>query len=336
MRKINFAVIGYGHIGRRHVEMINKNVNCELIAICDILPIETLIINKLEVPHYYSLEELFKNHNNIDVVCIATPNGLHCEHALQVLDNYCNVVIEKPMSLTKYDAERIIHKSLQVNKFVFTVMQNRYSPPSKWIKSVIENGLMGKIYLVQLNCFWNRDERYYGKNSWHGLKHLDGGVLFTQFSHFIDIFYWLFGDIRNIKSKYSNFNHSGLTEFDDSGIITFDFGDISSGVLSFSTSVWDSNFESSITIIGECGTVKIGGQYMDEVIYCNIKDYNMPKLEKTNPGNDYGGYKGSAQNHNFVIENVVDVMNNSSKITTNALEGLKIVEIIEKIYSSRN
>ena len=146
--------------------------------------------------------------------------------------------------------------------------------------------------------------------------------------------YWLFGDIKNIKSKLFDFNHSKLTEFEDSGIVTFDFVNHGTGVLNFSTSIWDSNLESSMTIIAKNGSVKVGGQYMDKVEFCNIDNYVMPQLGETNPGNDYGYYKGSAQNHHFVIENVVDVLKNRKFITTNALEGLKVVEIIEQIYKS--
>jgi hypothetical protein len=142
----------------------------------------------------------------------------------------------------------------------------------------------------------------------------------------------LFGDIKNIRSRFYDFNHSELTQFEDSGLVTFDFLNGGSGILNFSTSVWDKNLESSMTIIAENGAVKIGGQYMDKVEYCHVKNYLMPVLAPTNPGNDYGAYKGSAQNHNFVIENVIDVLNKRGEITTNALEGLKVVEIIERIY----
>jgi UDP-N-acetyl-2-amino-2-deoxyglucuronate dehydrogenase len=330
--KINFGVIGCGHIGKRHAEMINRNRNAQLIALCDILPLEDLKLGDLSVPLYSTIEEMLAMHPEIDVVNIATPNGLHSKHSLIALNANKHVVIEKPIALKKSDAEDIIYKALQVQKQVFAVMQNRFSPPSVWIKNTIESGILGKIYFVQLSCFWNRDERYYIKNNWHGTKNLDGGTLFTQFSHFIDIMYWLFGDIQNINSKFFDFNHSQLTDFEDSGIITFDFVKNGSGVINFSTSVWEKNLESSMTIIAENGSVKIGGQYMDKIEYCNIKNYTMPQLEPTNPGNDYGFYKGSAQNHNFVIDNVIDVLLKGATINTNALEGLKVVEIIENCY----
>src|ERR1044072_8081 len=196
---------------------------------------------------------------------IATPNGLHAQHAIVCLQHNIHVVIEKPMALTTADAEKIISTANEYQKQVFVVKQNRYSPPVKLLKQIVEDNILGDIFFVQLNCFWNRDERYYTKNNWHGTEAMDGGTLFTQFSHFIDIFYWLFGDIKNIKSKFESFSHKQLTAFEESGIVTFAFGKKSIGCFHFSTAVWDKNFESSITVIAENGTIKIGGQYMDVV-----------------------------------------------------------------------
>ena len=332
--KVKFAVVGCGHIGKRHAEMINRNSEAEVVALVDTKNKEDLGDLPLNTPFFNSLEELLSSDLEIDVVNICTPNGYHASQSLLALEYRKHIVVEKPMALTKADAEKVIFKALQVHKHLFAVMQNRYSPPSVWIKVLVDSGKLGDIYMVQLNCYWIRDDRYYKADSWHGKKDLDGGTLFTQFSHFIDILYWLFGDIDNIKSKISNFNHENLTEFEDSGFINFDFIRGGIGCINFSTSVWDKNLESSMTIIGENGCVKIGGQYMDKVEICHVNDYIMPKLAPTNPGNDYGAYKGSAQNHNYVIENVIHVLKGRAAITTNALEGLKVVDIIEKIYKS--
>lgn len=335
-QKVKFAVVGCGHIGKRHAEMIERNPEAELVALIDIKSKEQLGIEKFQVPFYNSLEEFLVGKPTVDVINIASPNGFHAQQALDSLAAGKHVVIEKPMALNKQDAERVIYKALHVHKHVFAVMQNRYSPPSKWVKELVESGRLGKIFLVQLNCYWNRDERYYKSNSWHGKKDLDGGTLFTQFSHFIDIMYWLFGDIENIQTRFKDFTHEKLTEFEDSGLINFNFVNGGMGSLNYSTAVWNQNQESSLTIIAENGSVKIGGQYMNEVEYCHIKDYTMPELAPTNPGNDYGAYKGSAANHHYVIENVVDVLKGRTSITTNALEGLKVVDIIERIYNGGN
>jgi UDP-N-acetyl-2-amino-2-deoxyglucuronate dehydrogenase len=333
MTKIKFAIVGCGHIGKRHAEMVARNSDSELVALIDVKSKENLNIQQFNVPFFSSLNEFLASGIEVDVINIASPNGFHAQQALECLENKKHVVIEKPISLNKQDAEKVIYKALQVHKHVFAVMQNRYSPPSIWIKDLVESGKIGKIFMVQLNCYWNRDERYYKKDSWHGKKDLDGGTLYTQFSHFIDIMYWLFGDIDNIKAKFNDFNHQELTDFEDSGFVSFDFVNGGMGVLNYSTSVWNQNLESSMTIIAENGSVKIGGQYMNEVEYCHVKDYIMPVLDETNPGNDYGSYKGSAQNHHYVIENVVDVLKGRAPISTNALEGLKVVDIIERIYA---
>ncbi len=331
--KIKFAVIGCGHIGKRHAEMINRNEESELVALIDVKNKKDLNIDQYNVPFFSSLDEFFNSGIDVDVVNIATPNGFHAEQAMRALDERKHIVVEKPMALNRQDAEKVIFKALHVHKQVFAVMQNRYSPPSEWVKGLIESGKLGKIYMVQLNCYWNRDDRYYKADSWHGKKDLDGGTLYTQFSHFIDILYWLFGDIANIQGKFADHNHTNLTDFEDSGFVSFDFVNGGMGSLNYSTSVWNQNLESSMTIIAENGSVKIGGQYMDKVEICNVKDYEMPELAPTNPGNDYGAYKGSAANHHYVIENVVDVLKTRASITTNALEGLKVVDIIERIYS---
>lgn len=332
--KVKFAIIGLGHIGKRHAEMIKQNDDAELVAVCDVKAVDEIACEG-DMPYYSSLTELLNNHQDVDVINICTPNGLHANQAIEALEARKHVVVEKPMALNKADAERVIFKALQMSRQVFAVMQNRYSPPSVWLKQVIEDRLLGDIFMVQLNCYWNRDDRYYKKGGWHGNKELDGGTLFTQFSHFVDIMYWLFGDITNIKANFNDFSHKHSTDFEDSGFVSFDFVNGGMGSLNYSTAVWDKNLESSITIIGRNGTVKVSGQYMNEVVECNIDGYTMPELEAVNPPNDYGSYKGSAANHHFVIDNVVNVLMGDSSITTNALEGLKVVEIIERIYKNK-
>ena len=335
MDKIKFAVIGQGHIGKRHAEMVRRNPDCELVAVCDTLTKDKLGLEDLKEKFYSSLEEMLAAHPEVHVVNICTPNGLHATHALKALDKDKHVVLEKPMALTKADCEKIIFNALHHDKTVFCVMQNRYSPPSVWLKDIVKKKVIGDIYMVQLNCYWNRDERYYKSGNWKGTEDLDGGTLFTQFSHWIDIMYWIFGDITNIQAKFADFNHQKTTAFEDSGFVSFDFLNGGMGSVNYSTAVWDKNLESSLTIVGSKGSVKVGGQYMDQIEVCNIKDYVMPKLEETNPANDYGAYKGSANNHHSVIENVVDTLKGKNKISTNALEGLKVVDIIERIYSLR-
>jgi len=333
--KLKFAVIGCGHIGKRHAAMIKGNEHCEVVALCDSKPKDQLNLGENDsIPFFASIEDLLDSTINFDVLSIASPNGYHEAHALAGIRSGHHVVVEKPMALTKAGCEKILFEAFHEQKQVFCIMQNRYSPPSAWLKEILSKKILGKVYLVQINCYWNRDNRYYTGNNWHGTKDLDGGTLYTQFSHFVDIMYWLFGDITNIHATLKDFNHKDLTDFEDSGFLTFDFVNGGMGCFNYSTSVWNTNLESSITIIGENGTVKVGGQYMNEVEYCNIKDYTMPELAPSNPPNDYGLYKGSAANHHYIFENIVDVVSGKAPITTNALEGMKVVEIIERIYQA--
>jgi UDP-N-acetyl-2-amino-2-deoxyglucuronate dehydrogenase len=334
--KLRFAVIGAGHIGKRHAEMIRREEEAELVAMVDIRSKEECGAEAFDVPFFKTTEDLIASGLEFDIVNVCTPNGLHASQSLMALEAKKHVVVEKPMGLSKDNCEKVIFKALQEAKQVFCVMQNRYSPPSEWIKSVVSDGILGDIFMVQLNCYWNRDDRYYKAGGWKGTNDLDGGTLFTQFSHFIDIMYWLFGDIDNIQGKFADFTHKTTTDFEDSGFVNFDFINGGMGSLNYSTSVADKNLESSMTIIGSKGSVKIGGQYMNEVEICNIPGYEMPELAPTNPGNDYGAYKGSAANHNYVIRNVIDTIKGRTTISTNALEGLKVVEIIERIYKVRN
>lgn len=335
--KIAFAVVGCGHIGKRHAAMIQQNPDAELIAMADVDQGKREMVEKeIGIPFFSSLEELLNSGLQPDVISICTPNNFHAPQSIKALEAGFHVLVEKPMALSKADCEEIIYKSLQAGKLVFCVMQNRYSPPSVWLKEVISKKILGEVYHVQINCFWNRDHRYYKAGGWKGRQESDGGTLFTQFSHFIDIMFWLFGDIQDIQARFFDFNHKNLTDFEDSGVAQFRFIKGGTGSLNFSTAVYDTNLESSMTIIGEHGSIKVGGQYMNEVEYCHIRDYTMPELPPSLPPNDYGHYKGSAANHHFVIENVVDTLKGKTVATTNALEGLKVVEIIEKIYAHKN
>lgn len=333
---INFGIVGCGYIGKRHAAMIAGNGACRLQAFCDIKPRESLGMEAYEAAFYQDYAQMLAGESGLDVVNICVPNGLHAGFAVQAMEYGAHVVVEKPMALTVRDADRMVEVSRKTGRKVFCVMQNRYSPPSVWIKSLVDSGILGQIEMVQVNCYWNRDERYYVPGSWHGSADLDGGTLFTQFSHFLDILSWLFGDITHIKARFGDFCHRELTTFEDSGMVQFDFVKSGMGCFNYSTAVYDRNLESSLTIVARNGSVKIGGQYMDKVEYCHVKDYVMPVLPPTNPGNDYGAYKGSAQNHQYVIQNVVDVLEGKTDaITATVEEGRLVVDMIERIYSLR-
>jgi predicted dehydrogenase len=335
MEDLKFSVIGFGRIGQRHAKIINEFPGTKIISVTDVESSEFDNIPQLSlnVDSYNSIDEFLANDNNeSDVVNIATPNGFHTDYAIRCLEAGYHVVIEKPMGLSINDCEAVINAELTSGKQVFVVKQNRYSPPSVWLKKVFSEKIIGDVLMVQTNCYWNRDSRYYEPSNWKGTKHLDGGALFTQFSHFVDIMYWVFGDIINPKAIVKNFTHPELGDFDDSGFAQFEFVNGGIGSINYSTSCWDKNMESSITVVGTKGSLKVGGQYMNEIEYCHIDGYEKPILPPTNPPNDYGPYKGSAANHHYIIENVYNTLVKGEKPTATSLDGLKVVGIIEKIY----
>lgn len=327
--KIRFAVLGIGHIGKRHAAMISSNSECELVAMADIRPKEELGIEDYTVPFFRSVDELLQSTVLFDVLCVATPNGFHEEHAIKGLKAGKHVVIEKPMALSKAGAERIIKEAEQQRLKIFCVMQLRYSPAAVSLKKLLTEERLGETYIVQVNAYWNRDERYYTGKSWHGTKELDGGPLFTQFSHFVDMLYWLFGDITNISARFRNFNHQLLTEFEDSGFIHFDFVKGGSGIFNYSTSVQKKNLESSITIIARNGSIKLGGQYLDELQFSDFR----------NGGDDIApdGIKpviANMNNNQCLYENIIGALQRREPIAATAEEGMKVVEIIERIYAA--
>lgn len=334
---LKFSVIGFGRIGQRHAKIINEFEDTKLISVIDVDKNQFARIPQLELncKSYLSIDEFISSdENQSDMVTIATPNGFHAKYAVQLLGAGYHVLIEKPMALSITETEQILVAEKESGKHVFVVKQNRYSPPSVWLKQIVKDKVIGDTLMVQVNCYWNRDDRYYATSNWKGTRVQDGGALFTQFSHFIDIMYWVFGDIKNPKAIVKNFTHPKLRDFDDSGFAQFEFENGGIGSINYSTSCWDKNMESSITVVGTKGSLKIGGQYMNEIEYCHIEDYKMPKLAETNPPNDYGPYKGSAANHHYVFENIVNVFNGKEDITATSFEGMKVVSIIERIYKA--
>ncbi len=331
---LHFALVGCGRIAQRHAEHINKKA--VLSAVCDIVPDKAdELALKYGVTAYYNLDEMLKMEKDIDLVSICSPNGLHAEHTIKALQAGKHVICEKPMALSAADCGRMIQAAEKQNKRLFAIKQNRYNPPVAAVKQLIDDGKLGTIYSVQLNCFWNRNEEYY-KNSWKGTKDMDGGTLFTQFSHFIDLLYWMIGDVKEVHAMMDNFHHRNMIEFEDSGVVVLRFMNGAIGSINYTVNSFQKNMEGSLTIFGEKGTVKIGGQYLNELEYQQIDGYKIENLPEGNKPNNYGNYVGSMSNHNLVYDNVIEVLEKGGSITTSAFEGLKTVEIIQKIYASAN
>jgi UDP-N-acetyl-2-amino-2-deoxyglucuronate dehydrogenase len=329
---IYFILIGAGRIAARHAEHINKQG--KLLAVCDIIETKAkALAEQYSVPYYTNHTKMLEEIKEADVVSVCTPNGLHAIHSIDALKHGFHVLCEKPMAISSEDCREMINTAALYNKQLFIVKQNRFNPPVIALKKALDEKRLGKIYSIQLACFWNRDKAYY-KNSWKGTKQLDGGTLYTQFSHFIDLLYWMFGDVKAVQSFLKNSAHQEIIEFEDSGVVALEFKNGIIGTINYTVNAYKKNMEGSLTVFGEKGTVKIGGQYLNELVYQEIEDYVITGLPAGNPPNNYGQYEGSMSNHGEVYKNLISILNSKADLATNSLEGLKTVEIIEKIYQS--
>ena len=328
-KQIGAGIIGMGRIGNRHAEEIIRHPGLNLIGFFDINP-------KAKRPKTHAFPSFsdFLNERDLEVVHVCTPNGTHFSIAKQCLSAGKSVVIEKPVTLLHSEAEELEILAKNQGLHIFCVMQNRYSPVSVWLKEVIDNQYLGELFSVHVDCAWNRDDRYYSSDSWHGSLDLDGGPLYTQFSHFVDMLYWLFGELTIQDARFFNHNHPN-TEFEDSGSFQFETEVVKQGSFHYTTSIWDKNFKSSIQLIGEKGSIEISGQYMNEVRYCHIENYEMPTLSPAPPPNIYQGYEGSASNHVHVIHNVWETLNKKSHPNTPIHEGKMVTQAIENVYLRR-
>lgn len=332
MDDIKFAIVGCGRIAQRHAEEINK-VGI-LKAVCDVdYKRASDLGNKYNSASYQDLDEMLGEEKQVDVVSVCTPNGLHAQHSIKALNAGFHVLCEKPMAINLKDCHEMIDAAEKSGLQLIIIKQNRFNPPVAAVKDAIDKGILGKIYSIQLSCFWNRNPEYY-KDSWKGTHKLDGGTLYTQFSHFIDLLYWMIGDVKHAYAITGNFAHKGIIDFEDTGVVAIEFYNGALGTVNYTVNSYNKNMEGSLTIFAEKGTVKIGGQYLNELVYQNIEGFEFEDMQKGSSANNYGNYFGSMSNHDKVYNNLINVLVNGSAVSANAYEGLKTVEIIEKIYQS--
>ena len=329
MSRIRCAVVGCGHIGKRHIDTIRQHPGYELAAVVEPSEDRTADVG---VPVFSRLSDLLNTAQKPDLVTIATPNGLHARQAIEALEAGCHALIEKPMAIKSADARAVINAAEKAGRTVQVVMQNRYSPEAQWLKNLVASGRLGRVFLVQVSCLWNRDHRYYAPGSWHGSRDMDGGTLYTQFSHFIDMIYWLFGSFGNIQSRMANLHHPGLPDFEDTCLAQFAFSSGGMGTLQFTTAAWDRNAESSLTIVAEHGTVRLAGQYMNAIELGHIKGYSEGQIEK-----ELGAMRPKLMGHDphyTVYAHLAAELGSSDVPSRSAEDGLAVVELIERIYAA--
>ncbi|UTW64695.1 Gfo/Idh/MocA family oxidoreductase [bacterium SCSIO 12741] len=328
---VRFSIFATGHIAQRHARHIIDHPNANLTGVFDIDSDKAAnFADRFQTSWFRSPEELFNSPTDIVVIC--SPSGLHAEHAIQALNHGKHVLVEKPMALAVKEAEDMIEASQQNGKGLFVVKQNRYNPPVKKVKELIDTGALGQVYQVSVNAYWNRPKEYYLNSDWKGTRKLDGGTLFNQFSHFVDILYYLFGSIKEANGFVRNAAHQPYVEFEDTGSISFEMENGVPGTFSFTTAALHQNMEGSVTVFAENATLKIGGKYLNSLEYKETEGFSIDNLPISAPANNYGFYEGSMSNHDKVIDNVVNTLMGTEKIMTPATDGLRVVEMITQMY----
>jgi len=330
MRPLNFALAGCGKIAPRHAMEIVKHGR--LKAVCDIIPerADALAVSYQANP-YYDLTRLLESEPELDLLVICTPNGLHASQAKAALEKGLHVLCEKPLCIESSEGLALIALAEQKQKKAFVVKSTRYNPILQALKKEISQNSWGKIYSFQLNCFWNRPSAYYA-GTWRGTA-LDGGTLYTQFSHYIDALIWLLGDLAHCQGYRQNLSHRDSILSEDTGIAALEMENGVIGGLNWSVNSFQKNMEVSLTLLAEKGSIRIAGEYMDKIDY-QLTDSEIRTDELQNAANDYGFYKGSMSNHDKVYENLVKALEDPHHPFTDAAEGLRTVEAIEMIYRS--
>ena len=329
IKPLNFALVGCGKIAPRHaIEAVKYG---SLKDVCDLLPSRAhALADQYGATPYYNLDSMLENEKQLDILIICTPNGYHTSQCIRGLNHGLNVLCEKPLCILKAEGNIILHHARNTGKRAFVVKSTRYNPILCALKKELDQHSWGKIFSFQLNCFWNRPASYY--ENWRGTE-LDGGTLYTQFSHYIDALLWLLGDIANCTGYRKNIAHKDSMLFEDTGIASLEMKNGVIGGLNWSVNSYQKNMEISFTLLAEKGSIRIGGEYLNKIDY-QLTDSKITAQEILNAANDYGFYKGSMSNHDKVYENLMKALADPSYPFTDAEEGLRTVEAIEMIYSS--
>ena len=325
-----FALIGCGRISKKHAQ--NIQLVGRLKAVCDIIPERAEALAKeYKFAAYYNIYDLLKNETAIDIVSICTPNGYHAEHSIKALQAAKHVLCEKPLCLTSAAAWQMIETEKFCRRNLFVVKSNRYNPVLMQLKQLVDKKGIGNIYSFHLSCLWNRPPEYY--TDWHGKLFPDGGTLYTQFSHYIDAVISLFGEMKEVKGFRKNMAHGTSIEFEDTGVASLHMKNGILGSLHWSVNAYKKNHEIALTVLAEKGTIRIGGEYLNEIQYQLLEEdiaFDLPR----NDSNDYSSYKGSMSNHAEVYQHLLKALNGEDNSFANAYDGLRTVEAIEKIYKA--
>ena len=329
-RKIRLAVVGCGRISLNHFGSIEKyHDDIELAAICDTKP-QVLAEHqeKHKVPAYRSMEEMLKN-EQIDLVCLCTPSGIHANQAVLATQYGVHVMTEKPMATRWQDGVRMVSACDKANVLLFVVKQNRRNTTLQLLKRAVEEKRFGKVHMVHINVFWTRPQDYYDQAKWRGTWEFDGGAFMNQASHYVDLLDWLIGPVEKIQAMM---NTTRDIEVEDTGVLNVKWRNGALGSMCVTMLTYPKNLEGSITILGEKGTVRIGGVAVNDIQLWQFdepKDYDQ-QLKTAN----YETTSVYGFGHPLYYKNVIDTLRGKDEPETDGREGLKSLEILIAAYLS--
>jgi UDP-N-acetyl-2-amino-2-deoxyglucuronate dehydrogenase len=332
--KYQIGLIGCGRIAKVHAEAIQKIDKFSLIAVCDIVKEKANGFSELYgATAYFDYKDLLNNAEQ-KLIVIATPNGTHYEIAKQCLEKGFHVLLEKPVTITNFDAEDLILTAKRKGLHFFAVKQVRYNPSIQILKAAIENGKLGKIFSTSLVVRWTRPQIYFDQSDWRGTKKLDGGSLLNQGIHYVDIMQWLIGDVSSVFGKMDCCCHKIEIEDMVFGLVQFESGTL--GSIEFTINTFPKNLECSLTILGEKGSVKLSGSAMNEIEIWEVQDYPKPVIpEGFHPYVYEGGlYQGSCPNHIFVYQDILKVFQEQKTPFVDGEEALRSLKIVNGLYES--
>ncbi|MFH1332800.1 MAG: Gfo/Idh/MocA family oxidoreductase [archaeon] len=331
MEMVRVALVGCGRISAKHVNALEECKDVKIVAVCDIRHGRAQILAaKLGCNCYFDHLELLEK-EGFDLIDICTPNDTHPQIAIDAARKGKHVLTEKPMALSVEDCDRMIGECEKNNVRLFVVKQNRFNPPIMKTREALERGRFGKLFLGNVTVRWARPQEYYDGNEWHGTKDRDGGMLFTQASHHVDMLQWMLGPVSSVKAYAGTLTHDIETE--DNAVVALKFMSGALGVIESSTSIFPRNMEGSLTLLGEKGSVKVGGMAMNKIDHWEFSDFENDdehiKDCATTPPNVYGF------GHNEVVRSVVDSLKgNKIAWEVDGHEGKKSVKLIRAIYES--
>src|SRR5699024_1137109 len=298
---MNFAIIGCGFIAKKHAKAIQEVENAKLVAVCDKVPeMMELYTNEYGAKAYTDMQEMLEK-ENIEIVCICTPSGLHAPIAVEVAAAKKHIILEKPIAMSLEDTDKIIDACRDNQVKLAVVHPNRFRPVVKEVKKSLDENQLGKISHVNCTVNWNRNQAYYDQAPWRGTKEHDGGVLMNQAIHNIDLLLWFIGQPKEIYSMEATRLRDIEAEDVSVGIIRFESDVL--GVVETSTTVYPKNYEESITIFGEKGTIKIGGQnalYFKDIVIEGRRPEELNALQEKVENEPWG-----IPGHQWIIEDMI-------------------------------